>query len=1175
MHDFSQMKFEDYAQILRRRIWWIVIPALLFVVGGFVLIRFLPRYYVANTLVLVEGQKIPSNYVESTVTSEVERRLQTIQEEVMSRSRLYEIMERFNLFPDLRDSLSTDKLIGKMRKNITIQIKHRDAFAIYYEGKDPKIVAQVANALTQQFINANLKIREEQARETANFMDEMLREQQEELKKQETELAAFLQSHPGELPEHISQNIRLIEQLSAQSLSKQEELIRAENTKIALEQQITILEEAISSNIPEKYDAKKALLEQVKALENELSLLKVSRSDLHPAIKAKKQEIKNLKAVINQLTDKGKNTKEDEEEEASSVGFEATQIDSEVEKKAIISKLQGQLDEIVTDIDRLLEDEEQLQLQLDTREGLLKRQEIAWADFLKKHPEILPEPMDRNVSIIEQLTVQIMSKQDELNHLNEKKDLLQENLNTVRLVKPGKDGWTTKSGSLPKQQKELERELALLKANYAETHPKVLEKIGEIENLKEAIKNESPSSDPASSSAEPLQNAKLRELKQALTRVIESINFIKSEQIRLKEKIQEYQEKVENAPNLEVQLKELTRKYEQERKQFEELLAKNLDAELARKLELRQKGEQFIQIDEAVPPQQPFKPDFKKVFTLSTILGIALGFGLAFLREYFDQTFNSIKDLEKSIEIPVLGSIPYDMDLSTVKKSKLFSLKKKGKSNKSPFVNLSNGESSIDDVLSSSVQEFYRVLKVKIEQQFEEQQSAKSFLVTSTAPQEGKTTTAINLAWIMTKGLNKKVVLLDCDFYRPKVGSYLGIKSKKGLTDYLSNESISLKDVLIPVSPNKFSIIPAGYASDTVEESLESHNMQDLLKDLKKDFDYVVIDTPSVMATSYESNILTPLVDGILFVVRAEQTPRDHVIHALSLLNHEKLFGAVLNCGPIAKRASYDRYTEYRIPDTASLSYNLAEKSKNDVSKPKQKLSKAHKNKNNGKFVERKEERKKKDQNSEKKKEGLAEIKKLNDKQQQIGNLQPKSTTSKNNSTDPQKRSLKKSVAESEKKVLEDISLKSKIREYLSGSNGKNFADSNNNNNKIDKEPHIQKTQKSNPNSLVGVSEDQPTVKQPRVSNRYANDIKPSEKSRQKAYIRMILDDKNGNPYADKDYMILIDGKKYTGKTSAEGLVDQEIPADAKKGELTLRPNANDKNEVVVWPLNIENSSSG
>ena len=1167
MHDLAQMNVEDYLQIVYRRIWWILVPAALFMIGGVILARFLPKYYVANTLVLVEGQKVPSNYVESTVTSEVERRLQTIQEEVMSRSRLYEIIERFNLFPESREELSTDQLISRMRKNINIEIKHRDAFAIYYVGRDPKLVAQVANALTQQFINANLKIREEQARETANFMGEMLREQQEVLKKQEATLAAFLKAHPGELPEHTTRNIRLIEQLNIQIAAKQVELKNAEETRIMLEQQITALEDLPPTAI-EGNATKKMLLERLTALEGQLSLLKVSHTELHPQIKAKKQEIENLKTLITQLSGR------DQEREAATKIVDVSKIGSQEEKAALINDLQRQLDEIASEIDALQEEQAQLQIQLETREDLLKRQEVAWAEFLTKHPDVLPEPMDRNVRMIEQLNLQIISKQNELRQLNQKRGTLEENMVALK----SRQSSSSKLPGFSRQKlNDLKRELTLLKANYTETHPEVQAKIKEIENLERADhKEDSPTaraSDARKDIADTIQQTKLKELRQELTRVTETINFIKSDQIRLQKKIDDYQQKVENAPNLEVQLKELTRKYEQERKQYEELLAKNLDAELARKLELRQKGEQFIQIDEAVPPQAPFKPDVKKVLTLSTFLGLGLGLGLAFTREYFDRTFINAKDLEKSTGVPVLGSIPYVAELGGSRALKIPGVRRRIRSRKRPIISINDGGYSLDRILPASVQEFYRVLKVKLEQQFDKKDTAITCIITSTAPQEGKTTTAINLAWIMTKGLNKKAVLVECDFYRPKVASYLGLDSNAGLSDYLHGNA-KLEDVLIPIGESKFFVIPAGSVSETASEALESKTMRDLLDSLRSDFDYIVIDTPSVMATIYESNTLTPLVDGILFVVRAEESPRDHVIHALTLVNKDKLLGTVLNCGAIAKRASYERYTEYRIPDTASS--RIPAKRENKKSIAESESPKASKKKNEQPLVEANAGQIKNEQPNKTKEKGAASvgISASNTNTRPLNNRAAKSIVFDNRSPDIHNTSRNADPKDDKKQAKDnDVSLKSRIREYLSGNNGNGFANNGGSNNIGNNNTS---RHKANAPSRGSSRKKKKTVTTQPNANKIAAvpDNSRADTSNQKTYIRMILDDKDGTPYADKDYKITIDGKVYVGKTNADGLVDQEIPADAKSGELTLRPNERDPSEVLVWPLHIDNPNA-
>ena len=1159
MNDFSQMTVEDYIRIINKRKWWILVPFVVFFCGGHVIVKILPKVYVANTLVLVEGQKVPRAYVQSTVTAHVEERLKTIQEEVMSRSRLYEIIERFKLFPDLRDTMSIDQLIGRMRKAIKIQIRHKDAFAIYYEGKDPKTVAQVANALTEQFINANLKLREEQARETANFLEEMLRDQQEILVKRETALAEFLRRHAGELPEHTERNLRLIEQLNLQMATKQESLKVANEEKVSLQKQILLLEEMAPEEMEDT--TKTALRQKLTDLENELSLLKLTYTDSHPNVVLRKNQIDNLTALIYQTNDKKEQT--------------VTNHHTEIVDSQKLTELKEKLKESSQRLFNLDEELATLQEKIKIQENLLKIQEEKWADFLEIHPDILPEPISQNLQLIEQLNVQIMTKQIAINQEKEEMGSLEDK------IAKGK----TKSSSSPKSidprgfelQKEksaLEKEILLLKATHNESHPVLQAKLKEINHLNrtlEKVSLEQREKEAKNKMADSIQKEKIEELSNKLMQIEDIITTLEEDQVKIQEQIRINHARVDNAPNLEVDLKELNRQYDQERKQYEELLGKNLDAELARKLELRQKGEQFIRLDEAVAPRAPYKPDKTRILMLSAVLGVGVGLGLAFAREFFDASFEEAKDVERILKVPALASIPHIKEFDTRKKWR-FLLRRKDRNKISSADPSKNIPFLLENNIQSSIQEIYRVLKVKLEHHCKNKTVGNSLLITSTEPQEGKTTTATHLSWILSQGLDKKVVLIDCDFYKPKIASSLGIQaSKKGLCEYLSG-SAKISEILIPIQSGKFCVVTTGKVSENSEELLESTEMQNLLNELRTEFDYVILDVPSIMATVHEVNVLTPMVDHILFIVRAEKTHRNLVTHSFSLLNKEKLVGVVLNDARSTKRSTYDRYVQYKQnehPESLETTSEIKEPSKfsHHKSNGQSKKQVNEKSASTGETNEKSE-----DQKNELSVNDL-ERKENSEKGVDVGDKPnigiPESAEKLQSDEDITDGINKVDLANGDQ-------LSEEIHNYLSGTNDdQNFP--RNGSSGEDKS-----SEKAPSTTTFGShrSKNERTSKKTTGPNLIPNPLRSAtndskstkETNSAKTYIRMILDDKEGNPYAYKSYKLVVDGKEYSGKTNSKGLVDEEIPANSRKGELSLRVNDNDPSEVLIWPLHISKS---
>src|SRR5207248_799215 len=154
---------------------WIFLGTVLFSLAGFTFVLLLPDRYKATTTILVDPQKVPEKYVSPTVSSDPGQRLNTITQQVLSSTRLQQIIDDMHLYPELQGKISREELIEAMRKDITITVKQGSssglsAFTIEYEGRHRQIVAQVANQLAASFIDWNLKNREQQAQDTSDFL---------------------------------------------------------------------------------------------------------------------------------------------------------------------------------------------------------------------------------------------------------------------------------------------------------------------------------------------------------------------------------------------------------------------------------------------------------------------------------------------------------------------------------------------------------------------------------------------------------------------------------------------------------------------------------------------------------------------------------------------------------------------------------------------------------------------------------------------------------------------------------------------------------------------------------------------------------------------------------------------------------------------------------------------
>ena len=200
----------------------------------------LPILYRSTATLLVERPQVSDTFVKSSVTSELETRLQTISQEILSRSTLQELIDRFDLYPEFRRRATPEEVVERMRRDIRMEFKERDirrdpkegelprlvdpqgeraatvAFALSYRGRDPHAVARVTNTLASLFVKQNLNLRKRQAAGTAGFLRVQLQEMKRKLDQEEGRLSEFKERHLGELPEQMSVNQTTLIRLNAE-----------------------------------------------------------------------------------------------------------------------------------------------------------------------------------------------------------------------------------------------------------------------------------------------------------------------------------------------------------------------------------------------------------------------------------------------------------------------------------------------------------------------------------------------------------------------------------------------------------------------------------------------------------------------------------------------------------------------------------------------------------------------------------------------------------------------------------------------------------------------------------------------------------------------------------------------------------------------------------------------
>lgn len=478
---------DEYLEILRRRMWYIIIPFVLVMVGASIYAIIAPREYKASTLVLVSPQSVPEDFVHATVTSRVEERLQSIAQEVMSRTRLETIMTEFRLYEKERKNLSKEEVVELMRKNIQVELPtkkdERGSFAISFISDNPNTAMAVANRLSSLFIEENLKIREQQASGTTEFLTNELAGEKVKLDQMEASVTQYKRRFMGGLPEQRDTNLKILDQMQNQNQRISESIRAAEDRKLFIQKQLTDMD--MPASMPVAAGSGKD-----------------SQSSIKPSLTQK--------------------------DAGSAVAADT-------------------------------------------------------------------------------------------------------------------------GGTYETKKDKLKRELEDLRTKYTDNHPDVLamkKKLADLEKNKYTYDNDIKS-DP-----------RYKELKNQLMITSLEIKRLHDESASVSAQINKYMGRVEQTPAREQDMAAMLREYESTKVAYETLMKKSQGAEQAENLEKRQKGEQFKIIDPARVPEEPFSPNIPKILLISLFAGLAGGMALAFIREQMDRSFHDAADVELSLGIKVLATIP-------------------------------------------------------------------------------------------------------------------------------------------------------------------------------------------------------------------------------------------------------------------------------------------------------------------------------------------------------------------------------------------------------------------------------------------------------------------------------------------------------------------------------------
>jgi polysaccharide chain length determinant protein (PEP-CTERM system associated) len=289
------------------------VPVLLctlgFFVFGLVLAVRLPNYYRSETLIMVDPQQVPSAYVQSTVTTTIQDRLATIQEQVLSATHLQQIVNTLGLYSELQGKHSQQEIIARMRKATTVEVVNAgegrmSSFRIGFQSQDPQTASKVANELASAFINENLRVRLRQFNGAAEFLDSEMRETKAQLEAKEQELQRIRIQNVTDLPESRQYHLETLNNLRGQLHTAQDRINRAQEQKAVLQQYAPTVDLDSGSYS----QAVSPLQSKIQKTEAQLAELRARYGASHPDVRKLESALADLREQVAAEKKQGEST---------------------------------------------------------------------------------------------------------------------------------------------------------------------------------------------------------------------------------------------------------------------------------------------------------------------------------------------------------------------------------------------------------------------------------------------------------------------------------------------------------------------------------------------------------------------------------------------------------------------------------------------------------------------------------------------------------------------------------------------------------------------------------------------------------------------------------------------------------------------------------------------------
>jgi polysaccharide chain length determinant protein (PEP-CTERM system associated) len=568
-----------------------------------------------------------------------------------------------------------------------------------------------------------------------------------------------------------------------------------------------------------------------------------------------------------------------------------------------------------------------LQHELDILKVQLEVKERALAQFKQSHLGQLPEQMGSNLQAVDRLENEVTAQQEMEKTLSLRLESVDKAIREYE--DPTSDVNPRRAARDPRlaRIKELERTLAGFQSTYKETYPDVARVRNEIKQL-QAMTTEDymalfVDQEPAEVEGSKKGKRKLvdpykTELLKQREDALREMELVRRRQARIAEDMKKYESRIQGTTLHQQELMSIQRDYENLQKNYQSLLEKKLVVGMAGDLEQKRQGTQMRIVEPANLPSWPEKPNLILVMFGGLAVGCALGFGSAFGIEIMRRGYVSAEEIEITLGLPVLAAISkFESAWPGTAKTPAWQSRREerllalpGLNKEGSFVPKEAQLAVCPELVAmwyprSAVAEQYRVAATRLGLVAGRQKSTVVCMA-SALMGEGKTSTAINMAYVLSRDLNRKTVLVDCDLKRPMVHAYAGMESTAGLTEVLLGHK-TLDECLEYHEQLGIWILTAGTEQSGTAALAHVDRLSELIQGLRERFEYIVLDAPPLLPVA-EAMLIVRMADVVVHVIRARSTPRDAVASAIKMIGQERAVAVVLN-GVEAKDAPYSYYT--------------------------------------------------------------------------------------------------------------------------------------------------------------------------------------------------------------------------------------------------------------------------